>query len=150
MWGSTLPWSKTMSMKRRSSLSGTSSKTAEKVRYILKNLYDNTTDGISGNEDCGQMSAWYVFSSLGFYPVFPASGTYAIGSPLFDKATINLEGGKKFIVESVSNSDKNIYIQSILLNGKKYEESYLQHADIMKGGTLKITMGSKPNYNYGK
>jgi predicted alpha-1,2-mannosidase len=125
-------------------------KTAEKVRHILKEMYHDRPDGIIGNEDCGQMSAWYVFSSLGFYPVFPASGTYAIGSPLFDKATINLEGGKKFIVESVSNSDKNIYIQSILLNGKKYEESYLQHADIMKGGTLKITMGSKPNYNYGK
>jgi predicted alpha-1,2-mannosidase len=130
--------------------SGQQWKTAEKVRFILKDMYLGIPDGIIGNEDCGQMSAWYVFSSLGFYPVFPASGMYVIGSPLFDKATINLDGGKKFTVESINNGPKNIYIQSITLNGKSYQKAYILHTDIMNGGLLKIVMGSKPNYNFGK
>lgn len=125
-------------------------KTAEKVRYILKELYLDSTDGISGNEDCGQMSAWYIFSSLGFYPVFPASGGYVLGSPLFDKATIRLPNGKKFTVQTVQNSSKNIYIQSVELNGKPWPNAWILHSDIMKGGTLKIVMGSKPNTNFGK
>lgn len=124
-------------------------KAAEKLRYIMDNFYHDKPDGIVGNEDCGQMSAWYVFSSLGFYPVFPASSTYAIGSPLFDKATLALEGGKRFTIETVNNGPENIYIQDILLNGKKYPKTYLQHADIMKGGTIKITMGKKPNFSFG-
>jgi len=130
--------------------SGQQWKTAEKVRYILKDMYLALPDGIIGNEDCGQMSAWYVFSSLGFYPVFPASGAYVIGSPLFDKATINLDNGKKFTVETVGNGPKNIYIQSITLNSKSYLKTYILHQDIMNGGILKITMGNKPNYNFGK
>ncbi len=84
-------------------------KTAEKARYIMKNLYPDNVDGLSGNEDCGQMSAWYVFSALGFYPVFPANGGYVLGSPLFDKATIDLGGGKSFTVETENNSQENIY-----------------------------------------
>jgi predicted alpha-1,2-mannosidase len=130
--------------------SGQQWKTAEKVRYIMKEFYLANTDGIIGNEDCGQMSAWYIFSSLGFYPVFPASETYVIGSPLFDKASINLDNGKKFTVEAINNSPANIYIQSLLLNGKKYDKTYILHRDIMNGGLLKIIMGSKPNYNFGK
>ncbi|SDS47270.1 alpha-1,2-mannosidase, putative [Mucilaginibacter mallensis] len=130
--------------------SGQQWKTAEKVRYIMKEFYLANTDGIIGNEDCGQMSAWYIFSSLGFYPVFPASETYVIGSPLFDKASINLDNGKKFTVEAINNSPANIYIQSLLLNGKRYDKSYILHRDIMNGGLLKIVMGSKPNYNFGK
>ncbi len=125
-------------------------KTAEKVRHIMKTMYHDRVDGIIGNEDCGQMSAWYVFSSLGFYPVFPASGVYAIGSPIFDRATINLEGGKKFTVETVNNSDKNIYVQHITLNGKKYENSYLLHSDLINGGKMIFTMGDRPNTNFGK
>jgi predicted alpha-1,2-mannosidase len=125
-------------------------KTAEKVRYILKELYADSTDGISGNEDCGQMSAWYIFSSLGFYPVFPASGAYVLGSPLFDKATIHLAKGKKFTVQAVNNSAKNIYIQSVTLNGKPWPNTWILHKDLIKGGTLKIVMGSKPNTNFGK
>jgi len=130
--------------------SGQQWKTAEKVRYIMKDMYLSIPDGIIGNEDCGQMSAWYIFSSLGFYPVFPASGAYVIGSPLFDRATINLDNGKKFTVEAVNNSPKNIYIQSITLNRKNYTKTYILHKDIMNGSVLKIVMGSKPNYNFGK
>ncbi|HEY0246119.1 MAG TPA: GH92 family glycosyl hydrolase, partial [Mucilaginibacter sp.] len=125
-------------------------KTAEKVRFIMKDFYKAIPDGIIGNEDCGQMSAWYVFSSLGFYPVFPASGNYVIGSPLFDKATLNLENGKKFTVEAINNSADNIYIQSLTLNGKAYKNSYISHQDIINGGKLTLIMGNKPNYNFGK
>jgi predicted alpha-1,2-mannosidase len=124
-------------------------KTAEKVRYIMKEFYRDNPDGIVGNEDCGQMSAWYIFSALGFYPVFPASGNYVIGSPLFKKAIINLEDGKRFIVESVNNSPGNIYIQRIELNGRNYSKTYIQHTDIINGGRMKIVMGSKPNYSFG-
>jgi predicted alpha-1,2-mannosidase len=130
--------------------SGEQWKTAEKVRYIMKEFYLDNPDGIIGNEDCGQMSAWYIFSSLGFYPVFPASEVYVIGSPLFDKATINLDNSKKFTVEAVNNNAANIYIQSLSLNGKNYTKSYILHRDIMNGGLLKIVMGRKPNYNFGK
>ena len=115
----------------------------------MKEFYHDKPDGIVGNEDCGQMSAWYIFSAVGFYPVFPASGNYVIGSPLFNKAAINLENGKKFILEAVNNSPENIYIQRIELNGKNYNKTYITHADIMKGGKIKIVMGNKPNYNFG-
>jgi predicted alpha-1,2-mannosidase len=125
-------------------------KTAEKVRYIMKEFYHDQPEGIIGNEDCGQMSAWYVFSALGFYPVFPASTNYVIGSPLFNKASISVTGGKKFTVEAVNNSAQNIYVQSIQLNGKPYTKTYISHSDIINGGTLKLFMGSKPNYNFGK
>jgi predicted alpha-1,2-mannosidase len=125
-------------------------KTAEKVRYVLKKMYQAAPDGISGNEDCGQMSAWYVFSAMGFYPVFPASGAYVLGSPLMDRATIRLPGGKTFEVEAVNNSPENIYIQQVELNGKKYDKSYILHEDIIRGGSLKITMGRQPNLQFGQ
>ncbi len=124
-------------------------KTAEKVRYIMNEFYHDAPDGIIGNEDCGQMSAWYILSSLGFYPVLPASGDYVIGSPLFDSATINLENGRKFTVKTMNNSNQNIYIQSVELNGKPYNKSILRHEDIMNGGTLKVIMGNIPNKNFG-
>jgi predicted alpha-1,2-mannosidase len=125
-------------------------RTAEKVRYILKNLYDNTPEGISGNEDCGQMSAWYIFSSLGFYPVYPASGVYVLGSPLFDKVTIQLPGKKTFSLKVEQNSEKNIYIQRVILNGKPWPNSYITHQQLMQGGTMTIVMGSKPNLKFGQ
>jgi predicted alpha-1,2-mannosidase len=125
-------------------------KTAEKVRYIMKEMYHADPDGVSGNEDCGQMSAWYIFSSLGFYPVFPANGAYILGSPLFDKSTINLQDGKRFTVEAVNNSKDNIYIQKVELNGKNYDKSYILHSDIMNGGTMKIFMVNKPNIHFGE
>jgi predicted alpha-1,2-mannosidase len=130
--------------------SGQQWKTAEKVRLILKDMYLDKPDGIIGNEDCGQMSAWEVFSAMGFYPVFPASGLYVFGSPSVNKATINLPGGKKFTVIAINNSSKNIYMQRAELNGKPYQYTYLKHADIIKGGVLKLVMGSKPNHEFGK
>jgi len=129
--------------------SGQQWKTAEKVRYIMKEFYHDDPNGVIGNEDCGQMSAWYIFSSLGFYPVFPASGNYVIGSPLFDKATINLPEGKKFIVEVKNNSPENIYIQQVELNGFKQSKTTINHQDILKGGLLNIVMGNKPNKSFG-
>lgn len=124
-------------------------KAAEKSRYILKHMYKDDPDGLSGNEDCGQMSAWYLLSSMGFYPVYPAGGIYEIGSPLFKKASIQLPGGKSFMVKANNMSDANVYVQSIKLNGKPYAKSYLQHQDIVKGGIIEMTMGPKPNYNFG-
>jgi predicted alpha-1,2-mannosidase len=124
-------------------------KTAEKVRYILDHHYTDQPDGIIGNEDCGQMSAWYIFSSLGFYPVNPSNSAYVMGSPLHDEATINLGGGKKFTVKANKNSRQNIYIQSVILNGKPYEKSFITHGDIMKGGLLEFEMGPEPNKKFG-
>ncbi len=124
-------------------------KTAEKVREILKTLYHNDPDGLSGNEDCGQMSAWYIFSSLGFYPVNPANGIYVFGSPSISKATINLPEGKEFKIIVKNNSDENIYIQSVELNNENYTMSFITHKDITNGGTLKFVMGSEPNKNFG-
>ena len=118
-------------------------KTQEKTRQILTELYTNSPDGISGNEDCGQMSAWYIFSSLGFYPVTPGSNQYIIGSPLFDKATINLENGKSFTVEAIDNSSENKYIKSATLNGENYEFSFINHKDIINGGSLVFEMADK-------
>ena len=123
-------------------------KTQEKTRQILTELYTNSPDGISGNEDCGQMSAWYIFSSLGFYPVTPGSNQYIIGSPLFDKVTIQFEDGKSFTVEAINNSLENKYIKNVRLNNKAYSYSYLKHSDIVKGGNLVFEMTDLPT-NWG-
>lgn len=120
-------------------------KTQEKVHQVLTELYKNQPDGISGNEDCGQMSAWYIFSSLGFYPVTPGSNQYIIGTPLFDKATINLENGKQFTMDAKNLSDTNIYIESASLNGKPLNHSYISHEEIINGGTLLFKMTNKPS-----
>ncbi len=120
-------------------------KTQEKVHEILTTMYSNAPDGISGNEDCGQMSAWYVLSSLGFYPVTPGYNTYIIGKPLFDKATIHLENGKQFVIEAYQLNEENIYIESAKLNDQAYPFSYLKHEDIMKGGQLTFTMTDTPS-----
>ena len=124
-------------------------KTAERVREIMSTMYTNKPDGLSGNEDCGQMSAWYVFSALGFYPVNPASSQYIIGSPLVDQSIMFLATGKTFRVLSLNNSDKNIYIQSATLNGKPYSKNYITHQDIMSGGVLELSMGSKAGKKWG-
>jgi len=120
-------------------------KTQEKVHQILTELYTNEPDGISGNEDCGQMSAWYVFSSMGFYPVTPGSNDYIIGTPLFDKATINLENGKQFNITASNLSDKNIYIDVVNLNGKPLDKTYISHKDIVSGGVLEFIMTDSPS-----
>ena len=124
-------------------------KTAEKVRFIMDQFYTDQPDGIIGNEDCGQMSAWYVMSSFGFYPVNPAGGIYAFGSPNFNKVTIHLPEGKKFVIDAINNSPENIYIQRVELNGKNYPKSYIAHKDIVNGGSLKYFMGNKPNKAFG-
>lgn len=124
-------------------------KTAEKIRYILDHHYTDKPDGIIGNEDCGQMSAWYIFSSLGFYPVNPSNSAYVFGSPLFDEATIDLENGNRFTVKTVNNSPANIYIQKATLNGAPYEKSFITHNDILNGGLLEFEMGATPNKNFG-
>ncbi|WP_069659227.1 GH92 family glycosyl hydrolase [Arcticibacter eurypsychrophilus] len=124
-------------------------KTQLYVAKVLNELYNNTFSGYSGNEDCGQMSAWYVFSSMGFYPVNPASGIYDIGSPILKKATIHLSRDKNFTVTTKNPSAKNVYIQSLRLNGKLCNKTYITHQDIIEGGTLEFTMGSKPNKKWG-
>ncbi|GGG37865.1 hypothetical protein GCM10011344_43390 [Dokdonia pacifica] len=120
-------------------------KTQEKVREILTTLYKNEPDGVSGNEDCGQMSAWYVLSSMGFYAVTPGSNQYIIGAPLFDKASIHLENGNIFTVQANNLSDENIYIASAKLNGVSHPYSYITHDDITKGGTLIFEMSAQPS-----
>jgi len=120
-------------------------RTQELTHQILTTLYTNAPDGISGNEDCGQMSAWYVFSSLGFYPVTPGSNQYIIGAPLFPKATINLENGKQFTVVANSISENNIYIASAQLNGKPLHKTYITHNEIIRGGTLVFEMTNQPS-----
>lgn len=132
------------------SYAGVPSKTAEKVRYILDNLYSDRPDGLSGNEDVGQMSSWYVLSALGFYPVNPANGQYVFGSPIINKATIHLDNGNTFNMLVKNNNDSNIYIQEIKLNGQIVDKSFLTHSEIMKGGKLIITMGNQPEENWGK
>lgn len=119
-------------------------KTQEKIHQITTTLYSNSPDGISGNEDCGQMSAWYIFSAIGFYPVTPGANTYIIGKPLFDNVTINLENQKKFNIIAHHLSDNNIYIDSAILNGKSLERSYLFHEEIMAGGILEFEMTDTP------
>ena len=125
-------------------------KTAEKVREICRTMYTDHPDGLCGNEDCGQMSAWYVLSSMGIYPVNPAAGAYVFGSPLFDRAEIALPQDKTFSMVAKNNSKLNIYIQSVTLNGKPYTKSFITHKQIMEGGELVFTMGSTPNPDFGK
>jgi len=120
-------------------------KAQEKVRKVLTELYSATPDGYCGDEDNGQTSAWYVFSSLGFYPVTPGVDEYVIGSPLFKKATINLENGNQFTIQSLNNSKDNFYIQSAKLNGKEYNNSYINFDDIQKGGKLKFELSNAPS-----
>ncbi|MBJ6367409.1 GH92 family glycosyl hydrolase [Snuella sedimenti] len=119
------------------------------VRHILDTQYNTTPNGLSGNEDCGQMSAWYVLSSIGLYPLNPASGAYEIGSPIFEKASINLSEGKTFVIEAENVSDKNIYIQSATLNGEVFNQTSISHKTIKEGGVLHFVMGSKPNKEWG-
>lgn len=127
---------------------GEAFKTQELVRRILTTLYSDKPDGITGNDDCGQMSAWYIMSSLGFYPVCPGSNQYVIGSPLFDRAIIHLENGKTFTINSPQGKNTP-YIKSIKLNGKKHRNLYLDHFDIINGGEIEFEMNSKPNKKFG-
>jgi predicted alpha-1,2-mannosidase len=124
-------------------------KTQYRVRQILDNFYTPRPDGLIGNEDCGQMSAWYLLSAAGFYPVTPGSSIYAIGSPLFPQLEFHLENGKRFIIKANGVSATNIYIQSATLNGAPYRKSFLTHRDLMAGGELVFKMGARPNLQWG-
>jgi predicted alpha-1,2-mannosidase len=119
-------------------------KTQSQVRKIMKMQYKPTPDGLGGNDDCGQMSAWYLFSSLGFYPVAPGSNEYAIGSPLVNNAVLTLENGKTFTIEVINQKDSNVYVQKILLNGNLLPTLFISHSDITAGSKLIFYMGSKP------
>lgn len=120
-------------------------KGARLLRQTMTELYRDDPDGLCGNEDVGQMSAWYILSSMGLYQVEPAGGRYIIGSPLFNKATMQVSGGKTFTIVATDNSKENIYVQSAKLNGKRYTKSYILYDDIRKGGVLELQMGNKPS-----
>ena len=120
-------------------------KTQKYVSHILNTLYNSTSSGYAGNDDCGQMSAWYVFSAMGFYPVNPADGRYIIGSSLLDECTLKLAGNKEFRIRTIRKSPEDIYIQSVTLNGKKHKDFFITHQDIMNGGTMVFKMGKKPS-----
>ncbi|WP_455512863.1 GH92 family glycosyl hydrolase [Leyella stercorea] len=124
---------------------GRPDKAAPLLRKMLNEMYLDQPDGLSGNEDVGQMSAWYILSSVGLYQVDPVGGRFVIGSPLFDKATVNVGAGKTFTVVAKNNSDRNIYVQSARLNGKALKNSYIDFNDISHGGTLELVMGPKPS-----
>jgi predicted alpha-1,2-mannosidase len=119
------------------------------VREVLDKLYNYAPDGYCGDEDNGQTSAWYVFSALGFYPVTPGTDQYVFGSPLFDKATLNFENGRKLVIEAPGNSQDNIYIQDIYLNWNNLDRNYIRHSELQKGGKLVFRMGPLPDKKRG-
>jgi len=123
-------------------------KTQERIHQILNEMYTSKPDGLCGNEDCGQMSAWYVLSAMGFYSVTPGSPEYIIGSPTFKKVTLHLDNGKDFVIEGKNASSENIYIQNTTLNGKSYEKTFITHQDILNGGILSFEMNNSPNKNW--
>jgi len=125
-------------------------KTQELVHKIIRTQYGNKPHSLTGNDDCGQMSAWYLFNVMGFYPVCPGTNYYAIGSPVIRKATINLESGKKFVMNAVDLSEENIYIQKVVLNGKEWNKPYFMYDQISNGGELTFYMGPKPNKKWGQ
>jgi predicted alpha-1,2-mannosidase len=124
-------------------------KTAEKVRYVTDEFYTDRPDGIIGNEDCGQMSAWYVLSAMGLYQVNPCDGVFVFGSPALSRAEVQVRGGRTFTMEAVGNSASNKYIVRAYLNGKPYNKSYITYDDIVRGSVLKFVMGSRPNKKFG-
>jgi predicted alpha-1,2-mannosidase len=115
-------------------------KTQAQVRHILNMQYKRNPDGLGGNDDCGQMSAWYIFSSLGFYPVAPGSDQYALGSPAVNEATLYLENGKTFSIKTINQGKNNVYVEKVLLNGKPLEKPFINHSDITNGSTLTFYM----------
>ncbi|MCU4177039.1 glycoside hydrolase family 92 protein [Marinilabiliaceae bacterium N1Y90] len=122
-------------------------KTDRIIKTLVDDYYHNRPDGLMGNDDCGQMSAWYMFSSLGFYPVNPCGGEYIIGAPQVEEAVINLPNGKQFTVTATKLSDENCYVQTVTLNGALLKRNYITHDEIIKGGELVFDMGSQINNN---
>jgi len=125
-------------------------KTQEKVRRICRDFYTDKRDGLIGNEDCGQMSAWYVMSALGFYPLNPVGGIYVLGAPMVERAEIRLADGRRFVISAVNLSEQNLYVQSVSLNGRPLNQVWITHNDVIKGGELVFTMGPQPNKAWAK
>jgi predicted alpha-1,2-mannosidase len=125
-------------------------KTQARLAQIVSSQYKDAPDGLAGNDDLGQTSAWLAFTAMGFYPVAPGSNEYVIGRPFVERATLNLPNGKRFTVRAVNLSAANGYIGSVTLNGKPLASSYLRHEDIMAGGELVFTMQASPNTGWGK
>ena len=124
-------------------------KTAEKVRFVMDEFYTDKPDGVIGNEDCGQMSAWYVLSSMGLYQENPSDGVFVFGSPRYNKMTVKVRGNNTLVIEAENNSKENIYIQEVYFNGQPYAKSYITYDELIAGGTLKFVMGPKPNKDFG-
>jgi len=124
-------------------------KAQARVREVMKKFYNSAADGYCGDEDNGQTSAWYIFSALGFYPVCPASGQYAIGSPLFNKAVISLPNGKKIEISAPENSAENIYVGALKLNGRKHTANYLTHDQLARGAKILFRMQDAPETSRG-
>jgi predicted alpha-1,2-mannosidase len=120
-------------------------KAAERLHEVVQTQYGSKPNSLSGNDDCGQMSAWYLFTCLGFYPVCPGSDYYVIGAPQIRKATVHLSNGKTFVMNANNLSDKNIYVQSVALNGKKIDNPFLSHSALSAGGILTFEMGPEPS-----
>ncbi|HEV7334147.1 MAG TPA: GH92 family glycosyl hydrolase [Flavisolibacter sp.] len=124
-------------------------RTQEVVHHILTEFYPNSPDGLIGNEDCGQMSAWYVLSAMGFYPVTPGSGVYVLGTPLFDEVVLHLENEKTFTIKATNRTEKNFYVNNVHLNGRPYTATFIHHTDLENGGSMIFDMASVPNKNRG-
>jgi predicted alpha-1,2-mannosidase len=125
-------------------------KTQKRVREILDTLYHNDRDGLSGNEDCGQMSAWYVMAALGLYAVDPVSATYVLTAPQFPKASVRVGAGKDLVIEAKRTAPSDMYVQSVTLNGKTLDRMWVKHTEIAEGGRLVLTLGANPNEQLGK
>lgn len=119
------------------------------LRQVMNRMYTASPDGYCGDEDNGQTSAWYVFSALGFYPVYSGTDEYVLGAPLFRKATLRFENGRSLTIDAPDNSQENMYIESLTVNGVDYSRNYLKHGDLLNGGTLRFDMGSRPNMKRG-
>jgi predicted alpha-1,2-mannosidase len=132
------------------SYAGEPAKTQERVHFLNTTMYSNAPDGIAGNEDCGQMSAWFILSSIGFYAVDPVSTHYVFGTPLFDRATLTLAGGRKLVLEARRKTPESIYIEDVEFNGKPHPHSWFAHADAAKGGHFVFRLGQQPGSRFGK
>jgi predicted alpha-1,2-mannosidase len=124
-------------------------KTQKWIREVLTKLYSSQADGYCGDEDNGQTSAWYVFSSMGFYPVTPGTDEYVFGAPLFDKITLQLENGNEFVIHALNNSKENLYVDDIQINGKTYDKNFIKHSTILDGGEINFSMTISPNKKRG-
>ena len=124
-------------------------KTQQWLRDIMNRMYRNDIRGLGGNDDCGQMSAWYIFSAMGFYPVCPGSDQYVLGAPYLPYVKLNLPGGKTLEIKAPAVSDANRYVKAMYIDGKRYDMNYVTHEDVLKGGVWTFEMDSKPNRKRG-